>query len=166
MIQSWSLRPHWPKPSQTKKQSSSSCREDFKTFLRRRLFFFHRLHVDSALTLVGWQMSKSLQIVFRRAQVVATSTSHCAVRGRFSRWNLGLLRVIKDPNFSEKSGVQHRTALCSSTFVNFTKYWNKELHVAAQQASFHLAMANMHAMYAHEMSVTLRTLKVTDISCA
>ena len=44
----------------------------------------------------------------------------------------------RDPNFTKTSGrVQ----------LQFTKYWNKELYVAAQQASFHLAMANMHVMY-------------------
>ena len=60
----------------------------------------------------------------------------------------------------------HKLTRAERWAKNSRRYWNKELHVAAQQANFHLAMANMHVKYAHEMSLTLRTLKVTDISCA
>ncbi len=74
---------------------------------------------------------------------------YCAVHGRFSCWNLGLLWLIEDPNFRKKSGhVQPFVSILS---------WNWS---PASQLDV-LAMGNMHVMYSHEMFVTLRIESLT-----
>ena len=112
-------------------------------FLSEMFVLLPQFHFDSALKPVGWQVCKSIS-----ADRLHKATQNCE--------ELRLLQLV------------HHTALYVAAFFaeiwvffDYVSLFQFSRETEAQRASFDLAMANMHVLYAHEMSVTLRIESLT-----
>ena len=112
-------------------------------FLSEMFVLLPQFHFDSALKPVGWQVCKSIS-----ADRLHKATQNCE--------ELRLLQLV------------HHTALYVAAFFaeiwvffDYMSLFQFSRETEAQRGSFDLAMANMHVLYAHEMSVTLRIESLT-----